>query len=83
MSTAHDETLTKILKTYQDEGIGAEWKFVDAFFGFLQRKTNLLNSNDAVKRTQGNAKFADASYLHDISPTHLLHTLHCMTRYRV
>lgn len=53
MSTAHDETLTKILKTYQDEGIGAEWKFVDAFFGFLQRKTNLLSSNDAVKRTQG------------------------------
>lgn len=52
MSTAHDETLAKMLKSYQDEGMGAEWKLVDSFFGFLRRKTNLLSSGDAVKRTQ-------------------------------
>lgn len=53
MSKTHDETLANVLKSFQDDGIGGEWKFVDTFFSFLGRKTNLLSNNDAVKRIQG------------------------------
>jgi len=48
----YDEELSKMLLAHTSNALGGDLRFVDTIFSFLRRKTNLLNTNDAVNRVQ-------------------------------
>jgi len=52
METSYDELLSNMFKVYSTSGLGGDMKFVDSFFSFLRRKTQLLKSTNALNRIQ-------------------------------
>jgi len=50
MST--DKEFQAIFETYKSKGSGGDWKFVDEFFSFMRRKTNLLDTHDGIQKVQ-------------------------------
>jgi hypothetical protein len=49
---AVDELWSQLYKHYSSSGLGADQKFIDSFFTFLRKNTNLLNNQQSVQQIQ-------------------------------
>jgi len=52
----HDEALDQILEEHKILGEGWELKFIDTFYSFVRRKTDLLDTSKGLKRFQDRAQ---------------------------